>query len=204
MAIRKQAPLVALFIVAAGVGGAGVDASAAPPSTAPTVLRRPTASPTATPSATPTATPTPTPTSTSSAPPPTGKPDLRCELVAWGAGSSPVTNGGSAKPIVESNGFHSAEYALKIKNDGGATGAPFVVRYDYLTTIGGQTFPSSKPNIPFPALAAGQEVMTPRLKVSGSSPFPNTHEITVTVDTANAVDESNETNNSCKFTVHVN
>jgi len=142
-------------------------------------------------------------TSATSAPAPKSKPDLRCELVAWGGDEGAVANGGSVKPIVGPNGLHSMEYALTVKNVGGPTGAPFVVRYDYVTRVGGHAFTSSKPNIPWAAMAAGQEFKGPRLKLSGSPPFPNTHEITVILDTDNKIAESNEANNTCKLVVRV-
>jgi hypothetical protein len=132
------------------------------------------------------------------------KPDLRCQITAWGGGSAAVANGGTAKGIVDPNGMRSLEYALTLKNDGGATGGPFAVRYDYVSRVGGRAITSSKPNITWAAMTAGQEIKGPKLKLSGSAPFPNVHEITVTLDTDKKIDESNEANNTCKFVVTVN
>lgn len=144
------------------------------------------------------AAPTPAPSGSAA---PAGKPDLKCELTAWGSGNTPADEHGTVKGIVEANGKRSFEYALKVKNEGGPTGVAFVVRYDFSQHVGDKTTNSSKPNVPWVALGAGQEHATPRLKLSAAAPYPSQHEITVTLDTDNKVAESDETNNTCRVTV---
>ncbi len=112
-----------------------------------------------------------------------------------------MADGGTAKPIVEPNGFHSFRYVLTVTNAGGATGAGFKVRYDYVQKIGGKTTTSTNGPVTWSALPAGVSGATPKLPISASGPYPNTHVITATLDVDGEVAEADETNNTCTLTV---
>lgn len=128
------------------------------------------------------------------------KPDLTCSLQAWGARNRDVADGGSVVGTPEANGQRGLEYALTVRNGGGAA-AGFKVRYDYVLTLGAKELKESKPPAAFPAFDAGRTYTTPRMKVTTSGPASVL--ITATVDSEGAVAESDEGNNSCKISVEL-
>ncbi len=128
------------------------------------------------------------------------KADLACSLQAWGVRNREVADGGSVPGIPEANGQRGLEYALTVRNGGGAAAA-FKVRYDYVLTVSSKEFKESKPPAAFPAFDAGKSYTTPRMKVTASGPASVL--ITATVDSEGAVAESDEGNNTCKIAVEL-
>lgn len=221
---RRRAHFVLLSLVAtAGLGVVAFAAAAPPPSPStqrtlprgiptprPATSVAPTSRPTSTAAPTTSAAPTTAPVPTtapaptgSSATPPTGPADLRCTIAAFGSGDTPVPNGGTAKPILEPNGMHSFRYVVTFTNAGGATGTGFKVRYDYVQKIGGSTTTSTNGPVAFGAFPAGGSGSTGKLMMAASGPFPNSHEVTVTLDVDGEVAEVNEANNTCKISVNL-